>query len=106
MRVRFVGGPWHNRVVETGNSNEILSPYFVAAPPPADLNMIGLDLMVALEPVSMFTRESYHLKQFRTQYGTKYVQYIHESLIANNGKPDTCTHKERFKPWNLAMRSH
>lgn len=58
-----------------------------------------------MEPVSTWTRESYYLHKFRTSRGTRYVQYIHESLLANNGKPDPCAYKERFKKWNLSISS-
>ncbi len=59
----------------------------------------------ALSVASEWTRESYFLHKFRTQRGTKYVQYVHESLIAKNGKPDPCVYKERFKKWNLGLKA-
>lgn len=95
MRVRFVGGPWHNRVRETGP--ELNPVWHIAVPPEEDPAL--------LHPASTWTRESYHLHKFRTPHGTRYVQYIHESLIAKNGKPDPCAYKERFKKWSLGLKA-
>lgn len=78
MRIRFVGGPCHNQLIdrtghlESGDQLLILSDW-------------------------------YHLKLFRTARGTKYLQYVHESLIGQNGKPHPCTYKERFPKWRLCL---
>lgn len=83
MRVRFVGGPWHNRIQDT--------------------DLVPVWQVTREGKGGAGNREKYHLHKFRTSRGTRYVQYIHESLIANNGKPDPCAYKERFKKWNLSL---
>jgi len=83
MRIRFVGGPLHNRISEVGEPR----PVWVIAVPDGD----------------QCGAESYHLNRFRTASGTRYVQYVHESLIAKNGKPEASTYKEKFKKWTLCL---
>ena len=78
MRIRFVGGKLHNQLIDRQGHLE-----------PGDQLRMGDDW--------------YHLNRFRTAHGTRYVQYVHESLIAKNGKPEASTYKERFKKWTLCL---
>lgn len=79
MRIRFVGGPLHNQII-----GRVSGPARASA-------------------VRLILGERYELNRFETASGTEYLQYIHESLIANNGKPDACTYQEKFKKWKLCL---
>jgi hypothetical protein len=82
MRIRFVGGQLHNKLIECGDHP---CPTYAVAVRNGE------------------NQERYELKRFRTAYKTSYVQYIHESLLDKNGKPEPCTYKERFKKWKLSL---
>ncbi len=88
MRIRFVGGHLNNRIIECG-----------ASPQPR--------YAVVVQRADVYREERYELNSFRTGRKTKYLQYIHESLLAKNGRPDACTYRERFKKWkpSISLRS-
>ncbi len=93
MRIRFVGGPRHNRILEVG-------------PKPNDVWHVVVQDSHTIEDLSLepgcgplWRRESYHLHRFSTPSGTKYQQYVHESLIGPNGRPHPSAYKEKFKKW-------
>lgn len=88
MRVRFVGGTSHNRVREVWPILERIA-------------INPTDIEVKHDPFRTDS-ERYQLHKFHTQRGTKYMQYVHESLLTNNGKPHSSAYKERFKPWSLS----
>ncbi len=97
MLIRFVGGPLHNRMLEVGPKPAVIHRH--------DTNTTPICLEVGesgLVPEAHYSREEvYELNRFRTGRGTRYLQYVHKSLVSNSGKPHVSTYKEKFKPWKL-----
>lgn len=74
IRIRFVGGCWHNCLLSLNTLAAVVSS--------AD----GV--------------HTYHLAEFYTKHRTAYYQYIHSSLIQGGSvDPDACV--ERFPYWDL-----
>lgn len=78
--IRFVGGPWHNRLEEVAR----MAPTII-------LNSGGS------------RRANYVLASYETCYGTRYFQYVHESLIDGNYAKES-TWKEASPKWTLSKR--
>jgi len=74
IRIRFVGGCWHNMLPE----------------------------MKTLPPIVSSSDEVhvYHLAEFYTKAGTAYYQYIHKSLIKGD-RVSLSTCRERMPRWTL-----
>lgn len=79
VRIRFVGGPWHNRV----EAVQALTP------------------TVFISGFSGDTR--YHLAQYISAMGTTYYQYVHSSLVSGT-HVSNCTHRERLAVWRLDQK--
>lgn len=78
MFIRLVGGPYHNRFFDDGISR--------------------------LDDGRQLTAPcTYHLVGFYTCYGTKYWQFVHESLV-KRGKVSRQTYRERLAKWELPVR--
>lgn len=85
--IRFVGGPWHNRIELV----ELIPRIIVQGP-------ISV-------PSGQQRRDYYSLAEYQTGGGSVYWQYVHTSLISPNGKyAATCTCRERFKKWRVSRR--
>lgn len=77
--IRFVGGPWHNRI-------QCVHEFFPC------LRLVGV-----------WPECKYHLVEFHTRRGTKYLQYVHGSLIhGRNVSP--AAYRERFPVWRISRR--
>jgi hypothetical protein len=77
VRIRFVGGPWHNLIATCETLTTI---------------MTTADLM-----------HRYQLAEFETPYGTHYYQYIHTSLISGTKvKATVCG--EYFPRWEISQK--
>ena len=74
MRIRFVGGCWHNSLLEMRTLPAIMST--------AD----GVHV--------------YHLVEFYTRARTVYWQYVHKSMIGD-GVVSIATCREAFPRWDL-----
>lgn len=72
LTVRFVGGPWHNRLAEV----------------PANCKIFDARHLVAREWPQPCTMESalYRRTSCYTEEGTRYVQFVHDSLL-DGGMP-------------------
>lgn len=86
LKIRFVGGPWHNRFALVRGSR----PVTVAAEEhePVAIEWGGYS---NLEKPT-FRIEEYFFHQYKTQFGTTYCQYVHSSI-------SPCTpsvHSEQF----------
>ncbi len=64
-RVRFVGGPWHNRIVPVVPLSKISAGYM-------DIDARHLKLAI------------YRLCYFESDRGTRYAQYVFEELLGGN----------------------
>ncbi len=74
MLIRFVGGPWHNRIHDC-----------------------------PLIPTASVGDQLYHLAEFQTKAGTHYSQYIHSSLVNGQAVHRKC-YRERFKKWKVDIK--
>lgn len=81
--IRFVGGPWHNRVECVHLTPNVTVPVKVPC---------GVTVLVK--------HEVYSLGTFQTKHGTTYYQYIHASLI-RGGNVSKKTYRERFPKWEI-----
>ncbi len=80
--IRFVGGPWHNRIE------------WVEICPRVAVSCKGNPNQLAF----------YHLAEFYTvKYHTRYYQYVHGSLVHHH-TADPCTYRERLKVWRIDRR--
>ena len=104
MRVRFVGGPWHNKVPL------ILNP----------VRVFNVPILLTEETdAGLLVRESseqYTLEEFTYGFRIVYCQYIHSSLYDASGVPMPCTCHEDLpvmhgllvdddylsRPWTIA----
>lgn len=86
--IRFVGGPWHNRV-----------EYVELAP---QVDLVSKD-GVAAGVTKYFQTARYHLAEYQTKAGTHYYQYVHGSLIKDHTAAK-CTYRERMRPWKINRR--
>jgi hypothetical protein len=71
--IRFVGGPKHNSMLGVQ-----LHPRIEFMAVPAISPMLDKPEFVTMPT---FRKEEYTLLRFRTEYGTLYEQYVHESLL-------------------------
>jgi hypothetical protein len=76
--IRFVGGPWHNRI-----------EYVPLYPAAHITGYVGL----------------YRLAEFQTKWGTKYFQYIHSTLIRGQ-EVAWPAYTEKFPRWSLKRRDY
>jgi len=92
--IRFVGGPWHNRIecIE-------LAPQVVvrAVQPKTTLSYAGCFAKADIR------LDHYYLAKYHTNWGTDYLQYVHSSLV-NGDRAAPVTHHERFKVWRIDRR--
>lgn len=68
--VRFVGGPWHNRIVPVG----LLDVIRIVSEQP------DLFATIYRQPVNYLRTENYFLRKYVSDHGTAFLQYVHESL--------------------------
>ncbi len=73
MLIRLVGGPYNNQLIDT-------------------------ELPCVTGP-----RETYYLVHYVSGYGSKYVQYVHSSMI-RRGEVSRLTYRERLARWDLPIR--
>lgn len=75
VRIRFVGGPLHNKLIVCKPLAKFLFWYI-------DADYKSLRMPARRETV-------YHLKHFQTDWlpATPYAQYVHESLLDQHGEP-------------------
>lgn len=83
-KIRFVGGPYHNRVTET---NILHAIRVVERTEPLCTPTSYTEIR------NSFRASSYLYFRFFTEEGAIYSQYVHESLI-KNGDPISVTHEE------------
>jgi hypothetical protein len=79
--VRFVGGPWHNRLVDI----------------PLDCKIFEARHLVSREWPQPCTMESaiYRRTTCYTEEGTRYVQFVHDSMF-DDGMPRPEVYGEHF----------
>lgn len=89
--IRFVGGPWHNRFCDLELCPEVVlrRPAVV----PASLSYAGC--------FANAREDRYYLAVYETGCGTRYMQYVHQSLISNGKAPD---YYERLPKWQIDKR--
>lgn len=87
-RIRFVGGPWHNRLEDVQ-----------LVPCLAVRSASGIPAGIA----TIYPAARYHLAQYITKAGTRYYQYVHTSLLQGQYAHE-CTHRERFPVWRINKR--
>jgi hypothetical protein len=94
LTIRFVGGPWHNRL----ECVEITSRVVVRRP------VVETSFSYAgCFPKGSVKEDTYFLANYETRDGTPYMQYVHSSLV--RGKwADESTYRERFPKWVLDRR--
>lgn len=92
--IRFCGGPWHNRLEDVE-----LCPRLVVQchMPQTTLSYAGCFKAASIK------RDLYYLASYTSRFGTKYYQYVHESLVQGGSACDS-TWRERFKEWRLNRR--
>lgn len=97
-RIRFVGGPWHNRLVPL--------------PLPFRLHMQvpHFERMAVFEDpenVSMAHIEHHWYVHctFYSEFGTRYQQYVHSTLL-RDGRPAESTYQESFPAFDLEPLLH
>jgi hypothetical protein len=93
-RIRFVGGPWHNRLEDIE-----LSPVVLVrrALPQTTLSYGGCFAAAKLK------EDEYLLASYETKFGTSYYQYVHSSLV-RGGYADRSTYSERLPVWRIDRR--
>jgi hypothetical protein len=92
--VRFVGGPWHNRIEEVELIPRIIVQRVL---PQTTMSYAGCFSAANIK------RDSYYLAKYFTTWGTDYVQYVHSTLIQGT-RAASGTHLERFRVWKLDQR--
>lgn len=93
--IRFVGGPWHNRLEPV----EDLVPQVVVRRPVVETSFSYAGCF----PKGKIREDSYFLGHYETMGGTHYMQYVHSTLV--RGKwADESTYKERFPRWIVDRR--
>ena len=97
IKARFVGGEWHNRLIECQSLPVIRVP---ARRP----------VTVAYGPASLvpsqFECESYYLCRFYTAGRTIYSQYVHESLMRSGEPQPEAYCEDEFAPMPESMFEH
>lgn len=83
--IRFVGGPWHNRVEDIQLTPAVILRAKQGVP-------CGIE--------THYKDELYQLAQFQTKFKTVYYQYVHTSLIRGSGVAECC-YRERFRRFKL-----
>lgn len=92
--VRFVGGPWHNRIEEV----ELIPRIVVQqVQPKTTLSTAGCFAAANIK------RDNYYLAKYFTDWGTHYYQYVHSTLVKGT-KALSGTHLERFPMWKIDRR--
>lgn len=87
--IRFVGGPWHNRIEFVELSPKVV----IRRPEPIPCGI-----------TTLYKCDLYHLAEFSTpHYHTKYYQYVHSSLVHGQYAHE-CTYHERLATWKLDRR--
>ena len=86
IKARFVGGPWHNRVVEVRSLNAIEVPS-----PVRDTSVF--DACPHPYSVTAYKSEAYLLCRFVSEGGSPFCQYIHQSLM-NGTTPRRTTYTD------------
>lgn len=89
--IRFVGGPWHNRI----HYCELRPTLTLLTPTESCFSQYCLKFVKRREDV-------YRLVSFMTGFGTIYWQYLHSSLIQDGIDPSS--YRERFPKWSLDKR--
>ena len=89
--IRFVGGPWHNRL----ESVELIPQIVIRKHSPPTLSYAGV--------FANAIQDRYYLAKYFTEWGTNYMQYVHSSLIQGD-KAAPSTHRERFPAWVINKR--
>lgn len=89
-RIRFVGGPLHNELVEV---SELKGAYRV---PHLNYEPEDLSKLPSTGPVKMVTEHVYSLWGFVTSGGTYYHQYVHSSMFKAPDVPMKQTWRENF----------
>lgn len=86
--IRFVGGPWHNRLqhVEIAPSLSVQTAHGIPC---------GI--------TTLYKPETYYLARYTTGTGTVYHQYVHSSLV-RSGRASISTCRERFPAWQINRR--
>lgn len=87
--IRFVGGPWHNRVEWINN----LAPAIILR------SKEGIPCGIE----TIYKDELYHLVQFVNYYNTKYLQYVHSTLIRGKRVDPRC-YSERLATFRISRR--
>lgn len=88
IKARFVGGPWHNRVVAFASMNLLCVRVVEAPKVPASVYLAEPDEPYSAEKFSA-KEHRYYLHRFfqgDRKHPTFYEQYVHESLIIK-GEP-------------------
>src|SRR5688500_9122755 len=84
IRVRFVGGPWHNQLRDVVPQGEI---HVIERDPPLNSWDQALFSLIGYRPQA---KSTYTLCRFVAFSGCNFLQYIHESRF-HRGKPDRWT---------------
>lgn len=94
--IRFVGGPWHNRLEHLD-----LLPRVVVrrALPTTTLSMSYAGVFAAAK----LREDVYYLARYETLRGTEYYQYIHSTLVQGRTAA-TSTFREQFPRWVIRKR--
>jgi hypothetical protein len=92
--IRFVGGPWHNRIVPV----EWLQYIRVPVAPKADLLSVKSSYSAYAAADYQIHIEDYALHPYVSDHGTRFWQYIHTSLRPDNRR----CFDETFPEWKLS----
>lgn len=95
-KIRFVGGPWHNRIVHVQLRDRIM----VHDPKPLELVEIW-KLAEGPSKRDIIKTECYTLHKYVSDRGARYLQYIHESLTFDN----PLNFGESFAPFEIDERA-
>lgn len=94
--IRFVGGPWHNRIEEIELQPRVI---IRQAQPVMSLSYGGCFSAAKVR------QDMYYLAKYETTHGrTPYWQYVHSTLVrGSQAMPET--YQEWFPKWLLDQRS-
>lgn len=92
ITARFVGGPWHNRI-ET------------VSPSPIVVVRYKHPLWSWAQGAKAVSEHHYFLAEFESDYfDTVYFQYVHRSLVDQDGFTHDKASRERFRKWVIDGR--